>query len=332
MVTGFLTETMQYIPIYPHIPPPSEDDDSIPPLKRSDDVFADQVLALNPRGDPRRERFMNRVSLETQFYQVFRSLLRQLLNNYENRDIKKTMLRTVVSYEKHPSDYSEALMTIATMLEYISQERVSFFDYSEQELVRIVASGIRECMNEPDGEQLYCHGRVLRIPAVHLLYDAETCEKEGLDCSNRNIYYMRLADEILRFRRIQHFLFQPKTFLNISSGMTDYVLTPHEILILESFLTDDYFQDMIPFNVSKYIHQTNYDTSEPANMRNNLDYLPIVTQSDQQAMIRKLPQQVIAQSRMMTDCIVAKTEKEMEMTGNLKNNIWKRYVSVIWFL
>ena len=321
VVTGFITETMQYIPIFPSIPPSSTHDE-IPIMKRTNDVSADQTLALNERGDPQREQFMNRVSLETQFYQVFRSLLRQLLNNYENRDVKKAMLRTTLSYENDSSNYSEALMKIATMLEYISQERIVFFEYSERELATIVASGIRDCVNE-QGERLYCQGHMLRIPALHLLYNATTCEKEGLDCSNRNIYYMRLADEILRFRRIQNFLFQPKTFLNISSGMTDYVLTSHEILILESFLTDEYFQDMVPFNVSKYIHQTNYDTSEPADMHGN-KYNPIITQKDQQTMIRKLPMNAATtqQGIIMPECIVIKSEKESLIRGNARNK-WK---------
>lgn len=321
LVTGFMTETMQYIPIFPH-QSPSSTHDTIPILKRSDDVSADQTLALNERGDPQREQFMNRVSLETQFYQVFRSLLRQLLNNYENRDVKKSMLRTISSYQENPSNYSEALMKIATMLEYISQERIGFFDYSDRDLASIVASGIRDCVNQ-SGEELYCNGRMLRIPAMHLLYNADTCERDGLDCSNRNIYYMRLADEILRFRRIQNFLFQPKTFLNISSGMTDYVLTPNEILILESFLTDEYFQDMIPFNVSNYIHQTNYDTSEPANMQ-GIVYNPTVTQEVQQTMVRKLPTNVATQQALsMPECIVLKSEKESLIRGNARNNVWK---------
>jgi hypothetical protein len=103
--------------------------------------------------------------------------------------------------------------------------------------------------------------------------------------------------------------------------MTDYVLSPHEILVLESFLNDEYFQDMIPFNTSEYIHQTNYDTSVPVTHLENA-FLPVVSLEEQQTMIRKIPQDIY-QSFVMTECIVKKGEKETLVEGN-NRSIWKR--------
>ena len=324
VVTGILTKTMQVVPVFPH-EPPIEDD--LPILKRSEDIVADQTLAMTYQGDPKREQFMTRISLETQFYQVFRAILRQLLNNFENRSTKKNIVHVIQEYEKKPETYSEAIMEISTALEQISREHIGFLDYSDDDLKSMANSTIFECMGGPDiqnndrGEQKYCRGTMLYLPMTHLLYDLETCKQEGMDCSTKNIYFLRLADELLRFRRIQQFLFQPKTYLNITTGMSDYVLSPHEILILESFLNDDYFQDMIPFNTSEYIHQTNYDTSVPVTHLED-SFHPVVSLEEQQTMIRKIPKDIY-QSFVMTECIVKKGDKETLVEGN-NRSIWKR--------
>jgi len=324
VVTGILTKTMQVVPVFPH-EPPIEDD--LPILKRSEDIVADKTLAMTHQGDPKREQFMTRISLETQFYQVFRAILRQLLNNFENRSTKKNMVHMIQEYEKKPETYSEAIMEISTALEQISREHIGFLDYSDDDLKSMANSTIFECMGGPDiqnndrGEQKYCRGTMLYLPTTHLLYDLETCKQTGMDCSTKNIYFLRLADELLRFRRIQQFLFQPKTYLNITTGMTDYVLSPHEILILESFLNDEYFQDMIPFNTSEYIHQTNYDTSVPVTHLED-SFHPVVSLEEQQTMIRKIPKDIY-QSFVMTECIVKKGDKETLVEGN-NRSIWKR--------
>ena len=315
---------MQVVPVFPHEPPI---DDDLPILKHSDDITADNTLAMTTRGDSKREQFMVHISLETQFYQVFRAILRQLLNNFENRSTKREILRLIQVYEKNSETFSDAITEISTALESISHEHIGYLDYSEEELESMANSTIFECMGGPDkttndrGEQKYCSGTMLMLPTTHLLYDAETCKKDGMDCSTKNIYFLRLADELLRFRRIQQFLFQPKTFLNIATGMTDYVLSPNEILILESFLTDEYFQDMIPFNVSEFVHQTNYETSEPAKHLEE-SFFPIVTLEEQQKMVRKLPKDVYS-SFVMTECMVKKGEKESLVEGN-NRSIWKR--------
>jgi len=324
VVTGIYTKTMQVVPVFPH-EPPIEDD--LPILKHSDDISADNTLAMTTHGDSKREQFMVHVSLETQFYQVFRAILRQLLNNFENRSTKREILRLIQVYEKNTETFSDAISEISTALESISREHIGYLEYSEEELSSMANSTIFECMGGPDktindrGEQKYCSGTMLMLPMTHLLYDIETCRKDGMDCSTKNIYFLRLADELLRFRRIQQFLFQPKTFLNIASGMTDYVLSPNEILILESFLNDEYFQDMIPFNVSEFVHQTNYETSEPAKHLEE-SFFPIVTLEEQQKMVRKLPKDVYS-SFVMTECMVKKGEKESFVEGN-NRSIWKR--------
>ena len=355
LVTGILTETMQYVPVFPFEPPI---DDGIAILERPDDIMSDRILSLTVEGDKERITTMLRISLESQFYQVFRSTLRQLLNSYPHQSTKKALLVHVREYtdgqKEGKSDYTHHLREISILLRNMSKNHINFVEYTPEELYRLGTTAIKDCLLDTDNDgggkentAMSCRNGKLMIPQYHLLYDSETCGKgayvpyslqpkntrtlqgrrpdefgnSGQDCNNRNIYYLRLADELLRYPRIQLFMFQPHTFLNISSGMSEYRLLPTEILVLESFLTDEYFQDMIPFNISEYIHQTNHDTAEPASMVGR-DIHPILTLEEQTQMIRQVPED-IQQDFVQTECILKKDTRDNWVIGNARN-IWKQ--------
>lgn len=78
---------------------------------------------------------------------------------------------------------------------------------------------------------------------------------------NETLYYVRLADEILRYKRIRLFLLEPKKYLNISN--TDYKISESELIILQSILEGDYLDNLIPFQSNSYVKQINYDLANP---------------------------------------------------------------------
>jgi hypothetical protein len=70
-----------------------------------------------------------------------------------------------------------------------------------------------------------------------------------------------MADEIIRYSRITSFLFQPQTYLSFND--VNYNLRDDEILLLESFITQDYFEKLIPMEINPYVKYNSYDTVEP---------------------------------------------------------------------
>jgi hypothetical protein len=78
---------------------------------------------------------------------------------------------------------------------------------------------------------------------------------------NEDIYYSKVADELIRYNRIKQFMFEPKVFLSFSD--IKYNLNENEIILLQSLLTQDYFEDLVPKPDSKYITFNTYDTVEP---------------------------------------------------------------------
>ena len=92
----------------------------------------------------------------------------------------------------------------------------------------------------------------LIIPKTNLI--------NGLD--NSITYFGRIADEIIRYRRIRSFIFEPKIFL--SFGDLKYDLKNDEIILLESLLTQDYFDGLVKAYKSDFIKHNTYNTAEPA--------------------------------------------------------------------
>ena len=70
---------------------------------------------------------------------------------------------------------------------------------------------------------------------------------------NEEVYFGRLADELIRYQRIKTFIFQPKVFLTFED--IKYNLNDDEIILLHSLLTNDYFKDLVPMIRNTYVKQ-----------------------------------------------------------------------------
>ena len=81
----------------------------------------------------------------------------------------------------------------------------------------------------------------LMIPSVNMI--------TGKD--NKERYYLRLADELLRYTRIRTFMFQPDAYLSL--GSIPYDLSKDEVILLQSLLTQEYFDDLEPAEANEYI-------------------------------------------------------------------------------
>jgi len=80
---------------------------------------------------------------------------------------------------------------------------------------------------------------------------------------NDIFYYKRLADEFIRYSRIKKFMFMPQLFLSFSN--VPYNLRENEIILNQSTLTQEYFENLIPAVQNKYAKFVSYDMAQPAN-------------------------------------------------------------------
>lgn len=86
LIVGIVTETNQFIMLNE----PSENiyEDNVKPLQGENYILADKELTLNKSEDAERVKTIQKISLETQFYEVFRYICKMLLNEHNNDKVK----------------------------------------------------------------------------------------------------------------------------------------------------------------------------------------------------------------------------------------------------
>ena len=262
-VIGVLTETNQFIMLSD---PTDPEEDEIPILKDENYLIADKLLAQTKTQDPLRTKTIRQIRLETQFYSAFRTTVRIILNDPINTQYKKQIMKYVEDKDKKDNRES-----IETIIRVISSQHVTFSEFDEDVLDTL--EEISDCFLNPEDKK-YCALQndtyQLILPKTHLVSGK----------SNSDIYYARVSDELLRYKRIQLFMLNAKTYLNLTN--TEYKINANEMLLLESLLTSEYLKSLEP-----YQHGNTLITYETANPINTQKYSNEVSLTLQQNMVNK---------------------------------------------
>ena len=309
LVVGFLTETNQFVQINPPTQP--IDSDGIESVKHSsyavkDGKNADMVLTMDKKEEEKRVIILRNITLETKFYNLFRTIARIQLNDYSNRKIRQE----IVSMIDDPSiTYHNKIGAIEKWLKELLDNRVSFQEFDESTLENI--ENVFLCNRDDTCEsQQYCMTSDKGIcttlfPKHHLL--------GGRD--NVRVYYGRLADELLRYKRIRMFMLQPKSYLNITQS--DFAIDDTELFLLESALNRDYFRNLVPYNTDKYIRNIEYDNAQPSVSQNYQDNL---TLAEQEELVETTSSQKSGLNQYIIDCI---KQTRPNVIGNEKAGSWR---------
>ena len=250
LIVGIITETNQFI----FIDPPVENtiEDGIPVLnstgyKEKQSFAVDKVLATSRGFDEERVNTVRNVALETQFYTSFRTIIRNLLNDYLHRDIRQQVITIL---EDNQLLYTVKVKKIEELLRNVTRQSVQFVDEIDPEAQKQLANAV-DCTTNCSIES-FCvkkRGKIC-IPKKNMV--------SGSD--NSALYFVRVADELVRYKRIQLFMLEPRRYLNITN--VDYSVNDNELLMLASVLTDAYFDDLEPYNKNKYVNNITYENAE----------------------------------------------------------------------
>ena len=222
LIVGILTETNLFIPL--DRPEPIENtNDDLEVISDKNYILEDKNQLIYGKEDIIRVRGIQMIRLERQFYYAFRKLSKYLLNQFKFFRNKLEIENLV--YNENIS-YINKTKQLVKLLEKLIHPHVDFIDdYNENVLLEI--SNVEWC-NEDCDDLIYC--ATTKDIACKLLipkYNLVTGD------NNTMIYYNRLADELIRYKMIQTFLFEPSSQLFHSE--IDYQLSPNEILIIQSF-------------------------------------------------------------------------------------------------
>jgi hypothetical protein len=260
LIVGVITETNQFIQVNVENDPQKNQNDDLPTITESNHLVADQVVETTPTdkmADKTRERYVRNIRLETNFYNVFRNTARNVLNRPENKAVKDNIEKLVASSFVI---YTNKLSQIISYMTKLLSKHISFIRYNKDTLKMVgEVSGCIASDAETCGKKSYCMKEFggmckLLLPHHNLMFP---------DIDNEVAYFAKLADEMIRYERVRLFMFEPMkypTFQDIK-----YNLRENEIILLETFITQDYFENMEPADANPYLYQTNFYTVAPSN-------------------------------------------------------------------
>ena len=257
IVIGIITETNQFIQVNVNEHAQLNQDDGIPTITEGNQLVAEKEITTQKHGsvDKVREKYVRNIRLETNFYNVFRNTVRIAINKPENMatryEIEKILNSPFMIYSNKLSKIVELIKTIMT-------KYVSFIKYNKDTL-KIIGE-VSGCISSDDktcSSKNYCMKESgglckLLIPRRNLMYN---------DIDNSILYFGKITDEIIRYERVKLFMFEPAKYLTFQE--TRYDLDEDEIILLESLITQDYFENLVPSDYNPYSSNTNFYTVNP---------------------------------------------------------------------
>jgi hypothetical protein len=253
MIVGILTETNQFVQIVPPIANTIEDE--LQPYKtmnysNGEYYRADVTVTTEKTEDAERIASIKNISLENKFYTAFRTTVRMLLNDYENYELKQKLVGLLDSPNIF---YQLKLKKLVILLRVLLKKRVAFGTMSQSVLDNM--SEIYTCMSDCK-DKTYCLSKndecKLIVPKKNLVNQVD----------NQLFYYGRLADELIRFKRVRLFLLDNNKYLNYTD--TDYQINDNEALLLQTALDSENLNKLQPFQTNKYLQYIDHDNATPS--------------------------------------------------------------------
>ena len=264
LIVGVITETNQFLQVNVDRDPELNQNDELPTITEGNHIQADEAVSNTPKSemvDKTRERYVRNIRLETNFYNVFRNTARNVLNRPDNKATKDEIEKIIASPFVI---YTNKLSQIIAHMKRMLAKNISFIRYKKDTLKMVgEISGCITNDEETCGKKSYClkeSGGMckLLLPHRNLMFP---------DIDNELAYFGKLADEMIRYERVKLFMFEPMKYLSFQE--IKYDLRENEIILLETFITQEYFENMEPADANPYIHQTNFYTVAPSSAGSN---------------------------------------------------------------
>jgi hypothetical protein len=289
-VVGFMTETNQFMPISEPIPLKDDDELKHVELGNSVNIDASILPQISRSGfvfkkDEERTNDVEKIRLETNFYNAFRNIIRIHLNRFEMMETRNAIeilfhsrgrgslpaASTSSSSEEQRFNidrqyklYLKKLEQMKKLLKMLGQRSIQFVEMSPSVLKNIYEEkSALSCVTERSSsckKYAYCFSIDsaasdgeecgLYIPKLNLV--------DGSD--NENNYYVRLADELLRYNRIRAFMLYPNKYLTFDS--ISYNLKENEMLLLDADLASYISENKRAVASNDYIEYKSYYTTE----------------------------------------------------------------------
>ena len=323
LIVGILTETNQFVQINPPTQP--IDNDKIPEIKHNSYSYikdggyksAEKVLTTEKDSSFERIQVIRNINLETQFYNIFRTILRIQLNNYENRELRQKIINTI---DDAYISYRGKLKQVNTLLVTLLGNHVSFKEMNNKNLEKVenivMCNSGTNCNTNEDTPE-YClvteEGKCMSLfPKKNLITEFD----------NEKIYFDRMSDELIRYNRTKLFMFHPKTYMNISN--MDFNIKEDELFLLESKLTREYFRDLVPYGSNSYVNYITYNNAQPDDYNKSVQTYSNKISIDEQSKLLDNTKQTDKKNKSLQDFIIDCIEHtKPNVTGGNQLGSWR---------
>jgi len=224
-ITGILTETFQYVPCIA-----VKNTSSIKLTSYYGNLNYEYNILEDVHEDTIRIQNINRIKYEQYSYIYIKNKLMNQLNIHENVKSRKEIKKIVYSKD----EYADKLSKITKIIEYIISDldHIEWIDTITDEYIHVFIS---QC---PNG---FCQN----VDNVYL-------SKTNLVTHEKNDYYKRLADEIIRNKQVELFILKPEIQFSIPTQLNE------NELILDKNILRLYLD-----NLDKpYTHSRTYDNAQ----------------------------------------------------------------------
>ena len=257
-IIGIITETNQFIMINEPELLFSHAEDGLEELRSSNYIKDDIDILTDTFLDEERITQIKLLKLETMFFNAFRNTIRLLLNKYENLKWREQI---EILTKNMFITYKDKYLAIIKILQIIGKDKIIFKTISEEEYKKAIYNNSTCILLN----KLECNKN-----APLCLYTNDKCQliipNNGLISSyvkntNENIFYGKMSDQLIRYNRINSYIFNPNTYLSFET--VNYNLSENEILLseteLKALMKKTY---TITNETNKYVHNNTIDNSD----------------------------------------------------------------------
>jgi hypothetical protein len=254
MVVGILTQSNQFVMVQTPIPL-VETNDTLIALKGNNYIKADNETINAPHVvDHERVAVINKIKDESRYYQMFRNAVRILINKYENLKWREEIDRKIKSFDS----YHRKLDGVLQLLKTLVKKTILFEDFDPS----LREKGIQHtscllCNKEECAKRgPLCmftkkDGCILKLPSKNALTGSD----------NETNYYKKMADELIRYHIIYQYIFEPQKMLTMEQ--VNYNVRDDEIVIPQSLMTQEYFDELVSVDLNPYVKYNTVDTVNP---------------------------------------------------------------------
>ena len=268
LIIGILTETNQFVKISEPCKVTSikEKYQKMPTLQNSyiyKSRLTDGIIATDDTVDNERVELVKKIKMENNFYNSFRNTVRVLLNDYDNVTFREKLQKEI---SKEYVLYYEKLKNVEKIIKKLVGDKVQFIgDNNYYNIINEITTCIAKDKETCEKNVPVC--MYSGDDACNLILPEYNLNTKQL---NRDIYFGKIADELIRYKRINSFMFNSSNYLHF--GNVEYNLRENEMLILQSMLTKEYFEKLVPSVINAYAKFQSYDQVNPKTEINEKEY------------------------------------------------------------